>query len=79
MIHYLETGLIWDGGDPPDIFSSLYLPIMHEVADAKQKPSNEVSVGDPWDVHVLMQLVKLWLDDTLPTWKKVGNSWQLAN
>jgi hypothetical protein len=79
VIHYLETGLIWDGGDPPDISSSLYLPIVEEVAEAAQRPGDEVPVGDPWDVKVPTQLIKLRPDDALPTWKKVGQSWVPAN
>ncbi len=75
VIHYLETGLLWDGGDPPDISSSLYLPIVQEVAEAEQKPGDEIPVGDPWDVRVPTQLIKLRLDDSLPKWKKVGNDW----
>jgi hypothetical protein len=79
VIHYLETGLLWDGGDPPDISSSLYLPIVQEVAEAEQRPGNEVPVGDPWDVRVPTQLVKLRQDDSLPAWKKVGGTWVPAN
>jgi hypothetical protein len=79
IVHYLETGLIWDGGDPPDISSSLYLPIVQEVAEAEQRPGDEVPVGDPWDVRVPTELVKLRPDDTLPVWKKVGQDWVPAN
>jgi hypothetical protein len=79
VIHYLETGLIWDGGDPPDISSSLYLPIVQEVAEAEQQPGTEVAVGDPWDVRVPTQLIKLRKDDSLPSWQKVGGNWVPAN
>lgn len=79
VIHYLETGLIWDGGDPPDISSSLYLPIVDEVAEAEQRPGDEVPVGDPWDVKVPTSLVHLRADDSLPVWKKSGEGWVPAN
>ena len=76
VVHYLDTGLIWNGGDPPDISSNLYLPIIQEVAEAQQRPGKEVPVGKPWDVHVPTQLVSLRADDMLPRWKKVGDEWQ---
>lgn len=79
IIHYLDTGMIWNGGDPPDISSSMYVPIIEEIAEAEQRPGNEVSVGDPWDFSVPTQLIKLRKDDSLPTWKKVGENWVPEN
>ena len=52
MIHYLETGLIWNGGDPLDISSSLYLPIVEEIAEAEQRTDDSLpgwkKVGSGW-------------------------------
>ena len=79
ILHFLDTGLIWDGGDPPDISSNLYLPIVNEIEEATAAPGAEVESGDPWEVRVPTSLVKLRRDDTLPTWKKVDGHWVPAN
>jgi hypothetical protein len=75
VLHFVDTGLIWDGGDPPDISSNQYLPIATEVAEAEGRPGQEVAVGDPWNVHLPTTLVKLRPDDKLPKWKQVGDDW----
>jgi len=42
VIHYLETGLIWNGCHPLDISCSLYLPIVEEIAEAEQRTDNSL-------------------------------------
>ena len=79
VVHYLETGEIWNGGPPPDISSSLYVPIVKEIQEATGAPGNEVPVGDPWLVRLPTTLTKLRPDDSLPTWAKVGDDWQPSN
>ncbi|MDR5796472.1 hypothetical protein QCE49_24100 [Caballeronia sp. LZ008] len=76
VIHYAETGELWSGGDPVDIHSSLYLPIVQEVKQSQGAPGNEVPVGEPWSFTLPTTLVKLRPDDKLPKWKKVGMLWQ---
>ena len=68
IIHYLETGEIWNGGPPPDISSSLYLPIVKEIQEATGAPGNEVPIGDPWLVHLPTTLVRLRPNNDLPSW-----------
>jgi len=70
VIHYLETGEIWNGGPPPDISSSLYVPIVKEIQEATGAPGSEISVGDPWLVHLPTTLVRLRPNNDLPTWQK---------
>jgi hypothetical protein len=79
VIHYLETGEIWNGGPPPDISSSLYVPIIKEIQEATGAPGDEVPVGDPWLVHLPTTLVRLRPNDDLPAWQKVGEDWQPTN
>jgi hypothetical protein len=79
IIHYLETGEIWNGGPPPDISSSLYLPIVQEIEQATGAPGNETPVGDPWEVTVPTTLVRIRPNNDLPTWAKVNEIWQAAN
>jgi hypothetical protein len=79
VVHYLETGEIWNGGPPPDISGSLYLPIVKEVQDATGAPGNEKPVGDPWEVRLPTTLVHIRPNDDLPKWHKVGETWQPTN
>ena len=79
VVHYLETGEIWNGGPAPDISSSLYVPIVKEIQEATGAPGDEVPVGDPWLVRLPTTLAKLRADDALPAWMKVGEDWQPAN
>ncbi len=76
VVHYLETGEIWNGGVPPDISSSQYVPILKEIQEAQGAPEGEVPVGEPWLVRLPTTLVKLRANDDLPKWKKVGEDWQ---
>lgn len=75
IVYFLSTGLIWNGGDPPDISSSEYVPIVEEIEESLQHPGEEIAVGDPWDVRTPTTLVKLRKDDTLPRWHKQGDEW----
>lgn len=79
VVHYIETGEIWNGGPPPDISSSLYVPIVKEIQEATGAPGNEQSVGDPWEVHLPTTLVRLRPNNDLPEWQKVAESWQAIN
>lgn len=76
VVHYLETGEIWNGGPPPDISDSMYVPIVKEIQEAEGAPGDEVAQGDPWLVRLPTTLVKLRPDDELPAWQKVGEDWQ---
>jgi hypothetical protein len=79
VVHYLETGEIWNGGPPPDIASSLYVPIIKEIQEATGAPGSEQPVGDPWEVHLPTTLVRIRPNNDLPTWQKVGENWQPTN
>ncbi|RNM13919.1 hypothetical protein [Nocardioides pocheonensis] len=79
VVHYLETGEIWNGGPPPDISQSTYVPIVKEIQEAQGAPGDEVAQGEPWLVRLPTTLVKLRADDALPEWHKVGEDWQPAN
>jgi hypothetical protein len=79
VLHYLETGEIWNGGPPPDVTDPLYVPIIKEIQEATGAPGSEVPQGDPWLIRLPTTLAKLRSDDKLPEWKKVGEDWQPAN
>lgn len=80
VVHYLETGEIWNGGPPPDISSSLYVSIVKEIQEATGAPGSEVPVGDPWLVHLPTTLVRLRPNNDLPEWKKdASEGWMPVN
>jgi len=68
--HYMTFGEIWNGGPLPAISSDLYLPIANELAERLNQPGDEIPEGDPWEVRVPTNLVKLRNDDALPRWEK---------
>lgn len=77
--HFLKTCEPWQGGDLPTITDPLYLPFADELAAQLGRPSDEVPVGDPWDVRVPTNLVILRADSNLPKWKKEGDEWVEAD
>lgn len=79
ILHYLETGEIWNGGPPPEVNSPLYVPIVKEIQEAEGAPGEEVPDGEPWLVHLPTTLVRLRPNDDLPEWKKEGEQWVPAN
>jgi hypothetical protein len=68
--HFLETGQIWEGGDPPPVTSETYLNIVDEIKELQNAPGDEVPVGNPWEVRVPTTLILLRKKDSLPRWKK---------
>jgi len=79
VLHYLESGEIWNGGPPPDVTDPMYVPIIKEIQEAQGAPGNEVPQGDPWLVRLPTTLAKLRPHDDLPEWSKVGEDWQPSN
>lgn len=79
VIYFLSTGQIWNGGDPPDISSSEYVPIVEEISESLQHPGDEIPVGDSWEVRTPTTLVKLREDGQLPKWQKQDGQWLPAN
>jgi hypothetical protein len=80
VTHFLETGEIWNGaGDPPDITSSLYLPIITELKDRANSPKGEIPVGEPWETRMPTPLVVLRREPALPAWERAdpaGWTWR---
>ena len=58
VLHYLETGVIWNGEGAPAVDDELYLSIAKEIRDA-QTQDGAVQVGDPWEVKEPTNLVML--------------------
>ncbi|HHG83668.1 MAG TPA: hypothetical protein ENJ82_02870 [Bacteroidetes bacterium] len=74
--HFRQTGQIWSGGKLPDITDPDYLPIAEEIKARQQAEGDEIAIGEPWEVLLPTQLVKLRADNTLPEWEKQADgSW----
>ena len=70
VLHFLDTGEIWDGGDLPDIGNPLYVDILEEIKERLKAPGDEIPVFEPWDVRLPTTLVRLRPDSSLPQWEK---------
>jgi hypothetical protein len=70
VFHYLDTGEIWDGGDPPTATSTEYVALADEIAAATDRAADEVPVGDPWEVRLPTSLVALRDTPDLPSWTR---------
>jgi hypothetical protein len=74
--HFMTFGETWNGGPLPAISNELYLPIADELAERLDQPGDEIPQGDPWEVRIPTNLVKLRSDDSLPKWQKdANNNW----
>jgi hypothetical protein len=70
VAHFLETGQIWEGGDPPLVTSTTYLNIVDEIKERQHAPGAELPVGNAWEVRLPTTLILLRKKDSLPAWKK---------
>lgn len=70
VAHFLDTGEIWEGADPPVLTSPLYVNIVQEIKERDRAPGTEVPQGPSWDVRLPTTLVRLRPDGSLPTWTK---------
>jgi hypothetical protein len=70
VLHFLDTGNIWEGGDLPEIGNPLYVDILEEIKERLQAPGDEIPVGEPWEIRLPTTLVRLRPDSTLPRWEK---------
>jgi len=68
--HFMTFGEPWVGGPLPPISSPLYLPIADELAERLDRPGDEIPEGDPWEVRLPTNLVRLRDDGSLPSWTK---------
>lgn len=66
VLHYVETGVIWNGGTPPHIDDPLFISIVEELKAATDDLDGAVPEGEPWEVRVPTTLVHLQQSDTLP-------------
>ncbi|WP_300450469.1 hypothetical protein [Accumulibacter sp.] len=82
LLHFFETGEIWDGGELPAVTRDDFVAFLEEIAERRPDPvdagvaplggmpSVEIPVGDPWEVTLPTTLVRLRPDNTLPQWQQ---------
>lgn len=75
IIHFMETGEIWEGGDPPEINSPTYLPLLEELKTQEKAESNPLPYGEPWKIKLPTTLVMLRADGKLPKWEQENGEW----
>jgi hypothetical protein len=66
ILYYLQTGDLWNGGDPPVIDDPLYIALYEELKAQQDDLGNAVPVGEPWKVVLPTTLVWLQPDAELP-------------
>jgi hypothetical protein len=70
VVHFLDTGEIWEGAGTPTLTSKRYVSIIDEIKERDHAPGAEVAEGDPWEVRLPTTLVRLREDGSLPAWVK---------
>ncbi len=75
IIHFMETGEIWEGGNLPEINSSTYLPLLEELKTQEKTATNPLPYGEPWKIKLPTTLVRLRDDSKLPKWKQENGDW----
>lgn len=66
VLHFLETGEIWKGSEPPTLDDDLYVSIVTEIKEQKDAPRDGTPVEDPWVFSVPTSLVWLQPGPELP-------------
>lgn len=70
IVHFVETGELWNGGSPPHIDDPLFVSIVEELKAQTDDLDGAVPEGEPWRVVVPTTLVYLQADATLPDFTK---------
>jgi hypothetical protein len=74
--YFLLTGQLWGGAELPNLTDATYLPITEEIKELSGASGKEVPQGDPWDVKLPTNLVRLRADGKLPRWQRTApDSW----
>ncbi|MGW9589938.1 hypothetical protein ACWHLZ_06420 [Streptomyces chartreusis] len=66
LLHYVETGALWNGGTPPHLDDPMFVSIVEELKARTDDLEGATPEGDPWKVVVPTTLVYLQADAALP-------------
>ncbi|NHZ95175.1 hypothetical protein [Massilia sp. CCM 8734] len=70
ILYYLQTGELWNGGDPPVVDDPLYIALYEELKAQQDDLGGAVAEGDPWKVVLPTTLVWLQPGAELPDFTK---------
>ncbi|HYP26990.1 MAG TPA: hypothetical protein VE262_09745 [Blastocatellia bacterium] len=72
LMHYLDTGKVWQGAEPPDITTSKYVAFLEEIKERREQeePHQEFPVGEPWEIRLPTTLVRIRPGNSLPEWQQ---------
>lgn len=79
VLHALETGELWDGGDLPPVVLGRHAAVLAEI---ERRPietaaaADPVPVDEPWTIHLPTDLVRVKPTATLPAWEEVDGEWR---
>ncbi|MFD4137298.1 hypothetical protein [Streptomyces goshikiensis] len=75
--YFVQFGKIWGGGPVPGLNRPDYVPISEEIRRATGAPGDERPVGDPWEIEVPTELVRLKTKTALPVWEQdASGAWK---
>lgn len=75
--YFVQFGKIWGGGPVPGLNQPDYVPISEEIRRATGAPGDERPVGDPWEIEVPTDLVRLKTKTALPFWEQdASGAWR---
>jgi hypothetical protein len=66
MALYLATGIIWNGGQVPQVDDPLYVSVIQEIQEQENAGPDGTPEGDPWEVRLPTPLVILQETGELP-------------
>ena len=70
VFHFLDTGTVWDGGELPELISTRHLALMTDIKSRRSSETEQVPVGEPWDVRLPTTLIRVKPSASLPTWER---------
>jgi hypothetical protein len=72
LFHFLETGVIWPGGDLPPVTDAENIGLLAELRERRSEENHHerIPVGEAFDIRLPTTLVRLRPGNTLPSWSK---------
>ena len=68
VAYFLETGVLWQGTEPPTIGDPRYVDILEEIKESLDAPDEGKPDGDAWQFKIPTSLVVLDESEKLPAW-----------
>jgi hypothetical protein len=71
LMHWLDTGRIWQGAEPPEITNPRYVPFLDHLRDLRENENThtETPFGEPWEITLPTTLVRIRPGNSLPEWQ----------